>query len=125
MLPDFNLIIAGGRDFADYESLVRIATKAISSKLLTHKVNIVCGMARGTDLLGKKIAEEFGYDVIECPADWENLGKSAGYIRNKYMASISHALLAFYDGTSKGTGHMIDLANEFNLKIRVIKYTTP
>ena len=38
------------------------------------------------------------------------------------MAEDSHALIAFWDGESKGTKHMIDLATELNLKIRVVRY---
>jgi membrane-bound inhibitor of C-type lysozyme len=38
------------------------------------------------------------------------------------MAKYSDGLIAFWDGKSKGTKHMIDLAKRHNLKIKVIKY---
>ena len=30
------------------------------------------------------------------------------------------ALIAFWDGKSKGTGHMIDLAKKYELKVKVV-----
>ena len=36
-------------------------------------------------------------------------GKKAGYLRNVDMAEYADALVAFWDGKSKGTGHMIDI----------------
>ena len=35
------------------------------------------------------------------------------------MAEYGDALIAFWDGKSRGTKHMIDLAKHNNLKIRV------
>lgn len=38
------------------------------------------------------------------------------------MAQNADALVAFWDGKSRGTKHMIDLADKYGLKVRVIKY---
>lgn len=52
--------------------------------------------------------------------------KSAGYIRNKamaeYAAQETGILFAFWDGQSKGTKHMIDLAYQYGLDVHVINY---
>ena len=53
---------------------------------------------------------------------WDKYGKKAGYLRNVEMAENANALIAFWDGKSKGTKHMIDIATERNLPIRVIRY---
>ena len=110
------IIIAGSRNFNDYNLL-----KTSCDNLLTQFTNIeiVSGTARGADKLGEKYAREKGYDIKQFPANW-NLGKSAGYIRNDEMAKYSDMLIAFWDGTSKGTKHMIDLANKRSLKVVVI-----
>jgi len=115
----FKLIVAGGRDFNDYDLL-----ESKLDKLLTNKtdVEIVCGKARGADSLGELYARNKGYGVAEFPADWNKYGKSAGYIRNKEMAEYADACVCFWDGISKGTGHMIDLAKEKNIDLRVISY---
>ena len=47
-----------------------------------------------------------------------------GYIRNEEMAKNADALVAFWDGESHGTKHMIELANRYGLKVRVKRYGT-
>jgi hypothetical protein len=57
--------------------------------------------------------------VERYPADWERYGKSAGYRRNKEMALVAQALVAFWDGESLGTKHMIDIAHKYKLTIKI------
>ena len=113
-----NIIIAGSRNFNDYNLL-----KTSCDNLLTQFTNIeiVSGTARGADKLGERYAREKGYSIKEFPANW-NLGKSAGYIRNDEMAKYADMLIAFWDGTSKGTKHMIDLANKRGIKVEIVNY---
>lgn len=115
----FRVIIAGGRDFNDYETL-----KTRMDYLLQNKDNVavICGEARGADSLGKRYAKERNYEVRSYPADWDAHGKRAGFIRNVEMAKNADALVAFWDGQSHGTKHMIDTAKEYELQIRVIRY---
>ena len=87
-----------------------------------NEVIIVSGKANGADSLGEKYAKLKGYKVLEMPADWDKYGKSAGYIRNKEMAKIADGAIIFWDGKSKGSKHMIDLSNEYNLKIKIKYY---
>jgi len=111
------VIIAGSRNFNDYNLL-----KSSCDNLLTQFTNIeiVSGTARGADKLGERYAREKGYDIKEFPANWDKFGKSAGYIRNDEMAKYADMLIAFWDGASKGTKHMIDLANKRGIKVIVI-----
>ena len=113
------VVLAGGRDFNDYDLL-----KLKLDFLLQNKtdVEIVSGAARGADSLGERYAKEKGYSIHTKPADWDNYGKSAGYRRNAEMAQYGDALVAFWDGKSKGTKHMIDLAEKHGLLIKVVKY---
>lgn len=122
--PIYKVIIAGGRDFNDYNLLKDKVNKILKEKRLTHNIVIVSGCARGADTLALRYASENVLNVEEYPADWEKYGKKAGYLRNAQMAEVSDALIAFWDGESKGTKHMIDLATEKGLDIRVIKYNT-
>ena len=110
------VIIAGGRDFKDYDLLCKKCDKILASQT---DIEIVSGTAYGADKLGERYSSERGYPIKQFPANWK-LGKSAGYIRNKEMAEYGDALIAFWDGKSKGTKHMIDLAREYELKVRVI-----
>jgi len=115
------VIIAGGRDFKDYELLKRSCDNILVNQ---KDIEIVSGCASGADRFGEKYAIECGYNIHHFPADWINEGRSAGYKRNRDMAMFSDALIAFWNGKSPGTGHMINLAREFGLKIRIIKYDT-
>lgn len=120
--PIYKIIIAGGRDFMDYNLLKEKVNKILQEKKVTHKIVIISGCARGADTLGLRYASENALNVEEYPADWDKYGKKAGYVRNVEMAENADALIAFWDGKSKGTKHMIDIATERNLPIRVIRY---
>lgn len=120
--PIYKIIIAGSRDFMDYNLLKEKVNKILQEKRVSHKIVIISGCARGADTLGLRYASENAFDVEEYPANWDKYGKKAGYMRNVEMAENADALIAFWDGKSKGTKHMIDIATERNLPTRVIKY---
>jgi len=117
----FRLIIAGGRDFSDYQLLQKKADVMLSSKRFSHTIEIVSGKAKGADILGEQYAKANGFAVKEFPADWQ-IGKSAAYLRNSEMAGYADACICFWNGKSKGTKHMIDLATEKGIPLRVIHY---
>lgn len=112
---DFRVIVAGSRTIDDYDFV-----KKKLDILLKRKKNVViiCGMARGADQLGERYAKENDLEIEYYPADWDKYGKSAGYIRNKQMARNADALIAFWDGVSKGTKNMIEIARKDDLPIR-------
>ena len=111
------VIIAGARTFNDYNLLCQKCNHALS---LQSEIEIVSGTANGADKLGERYAIEKGYPIRQFPADWDKFGKGAGYRRNEEMAKYADALIAFWDGKSKGTKHMIDLAKSYKLKVKVI-----
>ena len=55
------------------------------------------------------------------PADWEHFGKAAGPKRNMQMAKIADAVIAFWDGESRGTQSMIECAKDENIPCTVIR----
>lgn len=114
------LIVAGGRDF-DFCDMVR---QCIELEYLPFYENltIITGGARGADRCGKLAAEALYLPNWEYMAEWDLYGKSAGYRRNVLMAEQADALLAFWDGESKGTKHMIDIATERGLEVNVKRY---
>lgn len=115
----YRMIVAGSRDFSDYDYLAKMLDGL--SAHIADTITILCGECRGADRLGKRYAIEHGYDVASYPADWKKYGKSAGYIRNREMAKNADSLVAFWNGVSRGTKHMIDLATEYGLEITVIR----
>ncbi len=116
----FRVIIAGGRDFKDYALLSSTMNHLLSN--IKDDIAVVCGKARGADTLGEQYAKEHGYMVQYFPADWKRYGKAAGYIRNTEMAKNADALLAFWDGHSLGTRHMIEIARKHGLNVRIKRY---
>lgn len=113
------LIIAGSRTFNDIDRLMLHADNYVAEHW-NGDVTVVSGTAQGADRLGERWAEMRGYDIERYPAQWDVYGKSAGYKRNEYMASIATNLLAFWDGKSRGTKHMIDIAKRKGLAVKII-----
>ena len=86
------------------------------------EIIIISGTAPGADRMGEVYANEFHHQCERYPADWDRYGKSAGYKRNEEMARVATHLVAFWDGDSRGTRHMIDLAVKHNLEVRVFSF---
>lgn len=119
-----NVIVAGGRDFTSEKNYEMMKSWLLYffKDLFPHHITIVSGMAAGADSLAIRFAKEHGLQVKEFPADWKRFGKSAGYKRNVQMAEFADACVCFWNQHSKGTKHMIDIAKERELKLRVVKY---
>lgn len=110
-------VITGSRE---YKKMPEI--KDILGRYITKGDTVFHGNARGVDRVAGYWAEKLGALVVAVPASWINHGKAAGVIRNKEMleAGIDYAkhknqtvmVLGFWDGSSKGTKHMLDLAKK-------------
>lgn len=118
MTEKFRVIIAGGRDFDDFRFLCKKCMAKLQNKT---EVVIVSGTAKGADQLGEKFAKFIGYEIKQFPANWE-LGLIAGMLRNREMAEYADALIAFWDGKSKGTKNMIEEAQKRNLQVAIYYY---
>jgi hypothetical protein len=86
---------------------------------------VVSDRCRGPDIHGEEWAGDNQIPVKYFPADWDRYGRSAGYRRNAEMADYAEALIALWDGTSRGTKNMIDLAQKRGLKVYVHLSKTP
>lgn len=125
------IIICGSRTFNDYEGLKLEMFLYMKMRLQTEIIEIVSGgqvsynaktnEKYGADYLGEKYAEEMGFTMKRFPANWNQFGKQAGAIRNKEMAKYATHCVAFWDGKSKGTKMMIDIATKQGLEVFVVK----
>lgn len=107
-------IIAGGRTVTD--------PKLLEQALLRCgwvPTTVLCGGAKGADALGNSWAESANVPVEMYHADWNTYGLKAGFIRNADMGNNAQALIALWDGESKGTAHMITIAKRLKLKVYV------
>lgn len=123
-MDSIRLIVAGSRDFNDYELL----EKEVDSFILRVQeklgygipVEIVSGRAKGADKLGERYAENRGLPVKIFFANWDMNGRSVGYIRNEEMAKYASDCVVFILNSSKGSTHMANLAKKYNLGLKII-----
>lgn len=136
-MGNFKLIIAGGRDFTDEFLLARALHHVATTVLSGQTIWVVSGMAKGADFLGWNYARQFQMPYFEFPADWKNLNvpgvkirtgprgqynANAGKDRNQRMAEFADGLLAFWDGKSHGTSHMIKTMEGLGKFVHVVPY---
>ena len=108
-------IIAGSRSITDFY-VIQAAVRSAPWKLS----QIVSGCAHGVDQTAEQLAPELGVTIKRFPAQWQREGKSAGFKRNVAMATYADALIAVWDGESRGTKHMIDVAYRQGLKVFIV-----
>lgn len=120
----YRIIIAGGRSFSDYKLLKDKLDYYLRNKVRQgYEIIIISGTANGADKLGERYAMERGYKIERYPADWNKYKKAAGYRRNVQMSEVANACVVFWDGISLGSKHMIDIATNKGLPLRVVRYT--
>lgn len=110
------VIIAGSRTLDDV-ALVRRAVEASGFTV----TSVISGGARGVDACGKAWAADNGIPVEQMHAEWNRYGRAAGPIRNRQMAEQADALIAVWDGESRGTRHMIEEARRRGLAVHVYR----
>lgn len=113
------VIIAGSRTYNDY----KFASNKIRfylSQIPSNNITIVSGGAKGADAIGERYAKENKIPLKIFPANWEKFKRSAGFIRNTEMANYATHLIAFWDGKSKGTEMMIDIARLKKINTRIV-----
>lgn len=105
-------IIAGSRTIVNPAVLHAALTACPWSTTITE---VVSGCADGVDTLGEQWAKRKMIPIKRFPADWRTYGKAAGPRRNETMARYADALIAVWDGQSRGTHDMIERAQRYGL----------
>ena len=113
-------IIAGSRGVTDY-AVVCAAIEAGQRQWYKPITEVLSGTARGVDQLGERWAEENKVPCQKFSAEWDAYGKSAGYRRNLQMLEVAQAVIACWDGFSRGTRHLIDEAHLRGLPVFVYR----
>lgn len=121
------VIVCGSRKWHD-RGLIADTLNALVAKydLRFPEPTIIHGKCpRGADRLAGEEAGKAGMVVEEHPADWDAHGKRAGLIRNAHMAALGADLcIAFWDGESTGTAHMIGEARKRGIPVEVVYPTS-
>jgi hypothetical protein len=104
-------IVAGSRSIVGITALLFLNARI--RDLPWTITEVVSGTARGIDRMGEDWARNKGVPIKRMPAVWYpdgpsgGLDRAAGFYRNAEMAEYADALLAIWDGQSRGTEHMI------------------
>jgi YspA, cpYpsA-related SLOG family len=93
---------------------------------LPSNTTIVHGGAQGADRIAAQEGQKLGLLIEEHKPDWKGLGKRAGYARNELMAKAgADRCIAFWDGRSSGTAHMMEMAAKYGIPIECIHKDYP
>lgn len=130
---EFKVLVCGGRDFgwkylptnekvvnkeevAFLENKLNIVKKALDE--VGKSMVVVQGEANGADNWAKKWAEKNGIKTLDFPADWNQHGKKAGYIRNKQMLDEGKPELVIAFPGGKGTKMMMTLSQQYDIPVK-------
>lgn len=116
--------VVGSRDFTDYYMMEEILDRLFKKKSISKPVVVVSGGAHGADSLAERYAETKGLRLDVYSAEWARYGKAAGPMRNKVMADKVDLVVAFWDGTSRGTANMIEEAQARHKPVVIYNFAT-
>jgi len=118
------IIVCGSRGWTDRVRVFRVLDGLLPDPADWADVQptIVHGAcSSGADKFASDFARERHIGEHPNPADWNNEGKAAGMIRNALMASAgADVYIAFWDGKSPGTRHMIECATKCGIPVRIV-----
>ena len=86
---------------------------------------IISGGANGIDTLAAEYAVKNGIELIVIRPDYDKYGRAATHIRNRQIVEQSDAVLALWDGESRGTLSTINSAKSLRKEIKVVKIDLP
>lgn len=80
---------------------------------------VVTGGAPGVDSTAEEAAAARGLETIVFHADWRQLGRRAGPIRNARIVAHAERVVAFWDGASRGTLNTVVLALRAGVPVEI------
>ena len=121
------VLVTGSRDWNDRDAVIAALNRVdgmFNERVLIH------GDARGLDRMAAEIAAASGWTVLAMPASWDELGSSAGPVRNREMVRVLCALLvcgyecralAFPLPESRGTWQCVRVAKDAGFDPVIVK----
>jgi predicted Rossmann fold nucleotide-binding protein DprA/Smf involved in DNA uptake len=106
------LAIIGSRSI-DVENLEKYIPSNVSE--------IVSGGARGVDRSAEQYAKQNGIKLTVFLPHYDLYGKTAPLKRNDQIAAYADAVLAFWDGSSRGTIYTLRAFHALNKPIRLFR----
>lgn len=118
------VLICGSRGWHDPAPInALLAGLDVLAEGAGERLVVIHGDAPGADRLAKKLAHQWGAEVIDEPADWNRYKAGAGPVRNQKMIDEHdpEVVYAFRsEGKSNGTDDMVSKAKEAGIPTYVI-----
>jgi hypothetical protein len=111
-------IIAGSRSISQFQAAAIV--NHVVGTLSWRPTLVLSGGAVGADRGGEEWARANGVPIERYLPDWKKHGRRAGLVRNGQMVAEAEALIAIWDGKSRGTKHTIDAATKKGIVVRVV-----
>ena len=115
------IIVCGGKDFTNQTYCFATLDSILPNY---EQPEIISGHAKGADTFGEEYAKLHGLKLTVFPAEWKRYGKAVGPIRNKqmllYALEENPVVIAFWNGTSRGTKNMITQARKANVEFHIV-----
>ena len=116
MSINFNVIIAGSKDFNNYQMVKALANQVLGKR---NGIEVISNFERGASSLGITYARERKVSVKRIAPDWDKDGKKAARKNNIKMVNEADALVAFWNTEDKNTKHLIQKAQNVKIPVRV------
>lgn len=96
-----------------------ITVNRLGDYLPPDVTEIISGGARGVDTCAAEYAHMHGIKLTEFLPQYEKYGRSAPLKRNLQIIEAADLVLAFWDGTSRGTKYVIDQCRRMAKPVKV------
>lgn len=110
-------IICGGRDFKDWNWF---ASRLALVHVAVDISEVIEGGARGADSMARFWAKLKDINCVTVEAEWDRLGRSAGYHRNVAMIGLKPDLVIATPG-GVGTRMMVDIAKKHGVRVILLE----
>lgn len=120
----FVVIVAGSRSFSDRSLMYKKLDYYLQKQ---DNALIIHGGANGADKYAAMYAKDRNIETKVFLPDWDKYSKKAGILRNiemfEYASQFQNrGCVVFWDGKSKGTKNDIELAEKYNVPLRVVEF---
>ena len=113
------LAVVGSREYTDRNLVFFFLGEYL--KIFGHNLTIVSGgCPRGPDRFAEEFAQLHQIPTRIFPANWNEHGRAAGFIRNSDIVTACDEVIAFWDHKSKGTLDTINKAKKQNKEVIIV-----
>lgn len=100
---------------------INLEQEIINRMLIFRNDTIISGGARGIDTLAAMYARKHGMKLLEFRPDYATYGRGATFVRNRMIVDVADVVIAFWNGTSRGTKYTINYAKKKHVPIIIIR----